>query len=278
MVYMKVRLMKKFRLVLVAALVMMTCASALNVYAQEKSGTAPAQTETVASVPAKAPVQGLSLLGVIINSGFFGIIVWMLLFGSTVATIGLIIDGVLTIKENKIMPPDLINAVHASLENGDLTAAVDACNQNPGPLSNILQAAFHHVSDGFDVIMDSVSTSADLESEKMMQRVNYLNLQGVLAPMLGLIGTVIGMAGAFGSLGTTTGAEKTQLLALSLSQAIYTTAAGLLIAVPAIIGFTILRNKASKIILEMESLTYELVKVLKGAEIVEEEDDAAGGR
>lgn len=273
---MKVNLLKKFKVSLIAVMVMASCMSAISVYSQEAAaGTAvAAQTEAAAPDVKAAPAQGQSLLGVIVNSGFFGIIVWLLLFGSAAATVGLIVDGLLTIKEDKIMPPGLINAVHLSLENGDLTAAVDACNQTPGPLSNILQAAFHHVSEGFDVIMDSVSAAADLESEKMVQRVNYLNLQGVLAPMLGLIGTVIGMAGAFGSLGTTTGAEKTQLLALSLSQAIYTTAAGLLIAVPAIIGFTILRNNASKIILEMESLTYELVKVLKGAEIVEEDEEA----
>jgi biopolymer transport protein ExbB len=74
-------------------------------------------------------------------------------------------------------------------------------------------------------------------------------------------------------LGTTTGAAKATALALSISQALYTTAFGLLISVPAILAFTFVRNNASRIILDMESLTLDLVKVLRGAEVVDDEEE-----
>jgi biopolymer transport protein ExbB len=207
------------------------------------------------------------------NSGTIGIIIWLMIFMCSAATLGLIIDAFITIRQHKIMPPELIEAIRGSLAEGDLGAALEACEATPGPLSNILMSGFNNVSEGFDVIMDSVSTAAEIESEKLMQRVNFLNLCGSIAPMLGLMGTVTGMVDAFAGLASSTGAEKAQMLALSISQALYTTAFGLLISVPAILAFTFVRNNASKIILNMESLTYDLIKVLRGAEVVDDEEE-----
>ena len=214
-----------------------------------------------------------SFFQIIANSGGIGILIWLMIFGTSAATLGLIIDASLTIKSSKIMPPELVNQVRSALDNGDLGSALGACEANPGPLANILSAGFNNVSEGYDVVMDSVSTAAEIENEKLMQRVNFLNLCGAIAPMLGLMGTVTGMVDAFAGLASASGAEKATILALSISQALYTTAFGLLIAVPAILAFTFVRNHASRLILDMESLTYDLIKVLRGAEVVDDEEE-----
>ena len=215
----------------------------------------------------------VSFFQIVADSGTIGILIWIMIFVTSAAALGLIIDAFITIRSAKIMPPELVNAVRASLDEGDLGGALEACEATPGPLANILSAGFNNVSEGFDVIMDSISTAAEIESEKLMQRVNYLNLCGSIAPMLGLMGTVTGMVDAFAKLGTTSGAAKATALALAISQALYTTAFGLLISVPAILAFTFVRNNASRIILDMESLTLDLVKVLRGAEVVDDEEE-----
>ena len=200
------------------------------------------------------------------------VFIWILIFITSAATFGLIIDAILSIKADKIMPPELIDAVRGALDEGDLGGALEACEMIPGPLSNILLAGFNNVSEGFEVIMDTISSTAEIESEKLMQRVNYLNLCGSIAPMLGLMGTVTGMVAAFASLGSASGAAKQSQLAMHISQALYTTAFGLLISVPAILAYTFIRNNASKIILNMEILTFDLIKVLRGAEVEGEEE------
>jgi biopolymer transport protein ExbB len=215
----------------------------------------------------------VSFFQIVATSGGIGILIWCMIFATSAAALGLIIDAFITIRSAKIMPPELVNSVRMSLDDGDLGGALEVCEATPGPLANILSAGFNNVSEGFDVIMDSIATAAEIESEKLMQRVNYLNLCGSIAPMLGLMGTVTGMVDAFAKLGTTTGAAKATALALSISQALYTTAFGLLISVPAILAFTFVRNNASRIILDMESLTLDLVKVLRGAEVVDDEDE-----
>ena len=136
-------------------------------------------------------------------AGFFEIVtggnamdktVWIMIGLTSLATVALIIDSFLSIRSSKIMPATLVDAVKGALAEGDLGAAIEACEQTPGPLSNILMAGFNNISEGYDVILDAVSSAASIESEKLMQRVNYLNLCGQLAPMFGLMGTVTGMA------------------------------------------------------------------------------------
>jgi biopolymer transport protein ExbB len=275
------------RISLIAAIVLtvtMALASSSKLMAQDEGGTpAPAAANgtpppaAAGGATGEAQPQGgtgeVSFFQIVAGSGFIGIIIWIMIFLTSAATLGLIIDAAMTIRAAKIMPPELVNAVRSSLDDGDLGGALSACETQPGPLANILLAGFNNVSEGFDVIMDSVSTAAEIESEKLMQRVNFLNLCGAIAPMLGLMGTVTGMVGAFSTLGSATGAAKQAKLALDISQALYTTAVGLLIAVPAILAFTFVRNNASRIILDMESLTYDLIKVLRGAEVVDDEEE-----
>lgn len=222
-----------------------------------------------------APAEGgQTFFDIVFGGSAMDITVWMLIFLTSLATIALIIDSFLSIRASKIMPVELVKAVKDALAEGDLGAAIEACESTPGPLSNILLAGFNNISEGYDVILDAVSSAASIETEKLMQRVNYLNLCGQLAPMFGLMGTVTGMVAAFGGLATASGAAKAAKLAMSISGALYTTAVGLFIAIPAILGFTFIKNNASKIILTMEALTYDLIKTLKGAEVEDGEEAA----
>lgn len=266
--------------ILIAMVVVFIATQSLNAQGDGGGAAAPAVApaggggaDTGAGEPKTPKAGDVSFFQIVAGSGAIGIIIWIMIFVTSAATLGLIIDACMTIKTSKIMPPELVNAVRMCLDEGDLGGALEACEAQPGPLANILSAGFNNVSEGFDVILDSIGTAAEIESEKLMQRVNYLNLCGSIAPMLGLMGTVTGMVGAFGTLGSESGSAKQAKLAIDISQALYTTAVGLLISVPAILAFTFVRNNASRIILDMESLTLDLVKVLRGAEVVDDEEE-----
>jgi len=166
----------------------------------------------------------------------------------------------------------VVDGVRVALSEGDLQAALDACEANPGPVSRILLAGFGNISEGYEVIQESVSSAAELESEQLMQRVSYLNLCGQIAPILGLMGTVIGMVFAFGTLGQgVQGAAKAQMLAQNISTAPWTTCVGLLISVPALLSFTLILNYATRLILESEMTVLDLIKVLRNAEVEDDE-------
>lgn len=213
-----------------------------------------------AAVEAEALGSGDGFFNVVARGGFLGIALWVALAGLSVAGTHLIVDSFLKIKESRIIPTELTEDVRTALDAGDFEKANQLCSEEPGALSSILSAGFSNKDDGAE---DAVAIVAELESEKLMQRVNYLNVVGNLAPMLGLLGTVQGMIMAFATLGTEAGAAKNAMLATNISQALYTTAAGLIIAVPALGFYSFFRNRAAKIILNMEALTMELMKKVR---------------
>jgi len=216
-------------------------------------------------------IPGPGFFQIVTGAGALGVILWLTLFAASVAGIALIVDSFVTIRASKIAPESLVAEVRTAMEQGDVMKALKHCEENPVPLSNILSAGFTNVEEGFEAIQDAVAVAADLEGEQLLQRVNYLNVVGNLAPMLGLLGTVQGMIFAFATLGTAAeGAAKQAALALNISQALFTTAAGLAIAVPAVASFYYFRNTATKIILGMEGTTMDLIKVFRNVEVVDE--------
>ncbi len=224
--------------------------------------------DVAVTTEAGRPVGGATFIDVITGSGFLGVLLWVAIFLASIAGIAFIVDAFITVKAAKIMPPTLVSRVQSAMEQGDVMKALQHCEEEPSPFANILSAGFSNVEEGFETIQDAVAVAAEMEGEKLMQRINYLNVVGNLAPMLGLLGTVQGMIAAFAGLASA-GAAGGGALALSISQALYTTAFGLFIAIPALAFFYFFRNRASTIILSMEMLTLEEIKILRNVEVVE---------
>jgi len=256
---------KKMKMVLWVMMALVLVALPLAGLAQEAGEIVADASATEGDAPA-----GMSLWSIIAGSGWLGIILWSALLGCSIAAAWLAIDFFITIQPKKIVPDALVNDVREAMDQGDVMKAMERCEQEPGVLSNILLAGFKNVKEGFEVIEEQVGGAADLESEKLMQRTAYLNMCGSIAPMLGLLGTVQGMIAAFANLATSSaGAAQQSMLALNIAQALWTTAGGLCVAIPAVALYTYFKNRLSRIILSMETLTLDLIKGLRNVEVVE---------
>ncbi len=227
-----------------------------------------AENEHTAAVT-NTPVPKDTFMDVVKGSGTLGIILWIMIFMSSAAAICFTADGLLTVRKSKIIPHNLTPEVQAHLQNGNLEEALNSCKKSSSPLGRVLYAGLSNTAHGYESVSDTVLNGIELEEEKLMQRINYLNLCGAIAPMLGLLGTVTGMVDAFYVLGTSSGAEKAKLLAVAISQALYTTEVGLFISIPAILAFTLLRNHASKIIINLVDVSDDTIKIIRNAEIEE---------
>jgi biopolymer transport protein ExbB len=242
-----------------------------SVMAQDAApAAAPAAAEAAkvdaGAAPAAAKSSGTGFWAVVVGSGWLGIVLWLALFGCGAAAIYFIVDSSVMIRPHKIMPQVLIDNVKAAMAEGDVMKALHACETEPGPMANILSAGFSHVEEGFDVIQESIGAAADLETERIMQRLTWISVCSNLAPMLGLLGTVQGMIMCFQTLAT--GAPDVGALAMSISQALWTTAGGLSTAIPAITFYYSIRNNANRLILRMQAMTMELIKDLRNVEVV----------
>ena len=91
------------------------------------------------------------------------------------ASIYFVFDCSILFKADKMIPKSLVDKVSAAMAEGDVLKALKACESEPGPLANILSSAFSHVEEGFDVIQEAISAAADIETERVMQRINWQN-------------------------------------------------------------------------------------------------------
>jgi len=245
-------------------------------------GAAPALfAQDDAAADAAAPVAGEIVGGetqqaapsgnfyhVITSSGWLGVVLWLAIFASLGFYIYLLIDCSIVVRATKIMPQKLIDEVEGAMREGDVVKALQSCDNEPGPMANILSAGFSHVEEGYDVIQEAITTAADIEVERIMQKLTWFSVNGNIAPMLGLLGTVQGMILAFANLAG--GTPDVSLLAMNIAQALWTTAWGLVIAIPCVATYYMFRNNANRIVLRMEAITMELIKDLRNVQIVSE--------
>ena len=220
------------------------------------------------AAPAAAPQQHGDFYKAFFGAGTGGVIVWVALFVVGGFYIYLCVTLGIIIRPSKIMPGSLINNVTAAMKEGDVVKAMQFCENEPVPMAKILTAGLSHVEEGYEIIQEAISTASDLEIEKLNQQLNWLSVNANISPMIGLLGTVIGMIAAFASL--TMGEPDVGLLAGSISMSLWTTAAGLLVAIPSVCTYYAFRNKANRIVIQMEATTMELIKDLRNVEVVTE--------
>ena len=239
-------------------------------HAQEAGALA--TPEAVAAERERSMEEATSFYNIVFGHGMMKLAVWLALFATSFVSVAFMVDSFLRVRREKLLPPHLIGGVREALNNGDLDTAIHLCETNPGQLSNILMAGFTNIAEGYETVQEAVSAATDLESERLLQRIGYLYTCGQVAPLMGLLGTVLGILMAFKGLATA-GAEKETQLAVAISVALWCTMAGLSIAIPSMFGHSIFKNIATQRLLESEATVLDLMKHLRGAEV----DTAAEG-
>ena len=267
--------MSKFKKSLLASLFILS-AVVTPLAATYAADTDLVNTETGEVMDANATRQKKGTGGffsVVFSGDWLGTLLWFVIFGDLGLAIYFIIDNAILISPEKLMPALVVNNVQQAMAEGDVVKAMQVCEQNPSAMSSIVSAAFQHVEEGFEAIQEAVTAASDLEQEKIQQRLNWISVCGNLGPSLGLLGTVEGMILTFAQLASGAAGDASAL-AGSIGQALYTTAGGLVISIPAIAFFYSLRNKANRLILRMTAVTMELLNGLRNVEVAADEGAA----
>ena len=202
-----------------------------------------------------------SWVDVWITSG--GSIGFVILFCSFIS-LALIIEHIVNIKRDKIVPPQLIDEIEGMFENEEYQEALELCEAEPNFLTNMLAAALPKINQGFDTMKSAMGDVGEEEAIKLQQKISYLSLVGNISPMLGLFGTVTGMIKAFETIARIGAAVTPADLASGISQALVTTFQGLLVAIPCTIGYFIFRNKVVRVVLEINAIADEFVERFRG--------------
>jgi biopolymer transport protein ExbB len=192
-----------------------------------------------------------------------GIVMVVILLLSFVATI-IIIERLLYFRRIRVDEEKMIDRLKTTLSKGHYDEAVSICENNPSPITNLMRVGIEHRGYSPQVIKDSIVDAANLEIPQMERFLSALGTVAHIAPLLGLLGTVTGNISAFGVLGEFGAVGDPALLAKGISEALLTTAAGLIVSIPSIIFYNYLVNKVNHIIIRLENRANDLVLLLKG--------------
>ncbi|MHC4710086.1 MAG: MotA/TolQ/ExbB proton channel family protein [Planctomycetota bacterium] len=186
------------------------------------------------------------------------VIIWFLLLLS-VLSIGLIGNLALTNQRKSILPQTVVDEVRRLLSAGDYRRVLDLTEREPSFFGQVLRAALGEASHGFGAVLRSLEQTSDELATQRLRRIEYLNVLGQVSPMIGLFGTVYGMILAFQSIVVAGGNADPVLLAGGISTALTTTFWGLVVAIPALAGYGIIRNKIDELTTEATLTAQELV-------------------
>lgn len=229
---------------------------------------------TIASAAAPAEGQKQTLMDVYKEGGW---VMHILLFCS-IAIFWLVVDIWMRTNRKRMTPPTDVAAARQAFLAGDYVGAYQAMKAGFSPFCEVVRAALGSVGHGKDATEESIYVTVEKVNSTLQTRINYLSVIGVCAPMIGLLGTTLGMKGAFGALGTS-GADVSQLSG-HIGHVLVATATGLLVAIPAFIAFYFLRNKLQGAVHNLQDESERLFRnapyeYLQSADVGQEETFAA---
>lgn len=226
--------MKQTHKTLIFLLVSMLIAWSVTALAQ----SAPASTNAPAS-PAKSGDMTLLQMWRV-----GGPVMWPI--GATsIAALALAVYGFISMRTERMLRPDLVPGLQEALNNLNVSQALTLCNGNPSYLTNVLGAGLQRISDGIVDVSSmerAMEEAAVEEVNEGMKPLNNLSVCAQIAPMLGLLGTVTGMIGAFNKIGMGAMGDP-EKLAGDIGEAMITTAAGLIVAIPAMFAYFYLKGQ-----------------------------------
>ncbi len=179
----------------------------------------------------------------------------------SLVVVAIAIERFFALRQRRIMPPRWLEQVRRHVYRGDIQAVLDSCDGQSAMLARILRAGLSRHSEGLAEVEKTLESVGQIEAGTLTQNMRGLGMIASLAPMLGFLGTVTGMIKAFNAIAVA-GTSHAGLVASGISEALLTTAAGLLVGIPAWALFNVLRGRADRLTTAMEAVTFELFEEL----------------
>ncbi|KZZ44497.1 MAG: MotA/TolQ/ExbB proton channel family protein [Saccharospirillaceae bacterium] len=201
---------------------------------------------------------------------------WMMvpIIISSILALAITVERFWTLREEQIAPKDLLAKVWGWMKNNQLDSSRIKELRASSPLGRVLAAGLMNSRHGRTIMKESIEEVASHEIHEMERYLSALGTVAAVAPLMGLLGTVIGMIKVFSEI-VIAGTGQANLLAGGISEALITTAAGMVVAIPALIAHRMLQRRVDEVVVFMEQEAIKLVDVLHGEREVADNDEAA---
>ena len=192
----------------------------------------------------------------------FGGIVGYVIIALSVIAVGLIIDDLLLLRHKVLLPADEIEELRALVAAGR-GAEVAAGQPRSSFIGAMAVAGLRELDRGYEAVVKGMEDAADEVTGRLLRRIEYLNVIANVSPMLGLLGTVMGMVQCFNQISVAAGGADPRLLAAGIFQALMTTVMGLIVAIPAFFAFSLFRNRVDALVAEAAARAEEVLSPLR---------------
>lgn len=192
----------------------------------------------------------------------------------SIAAAGIIAERLWTLRPSRVTPPNLLGQVWKWIKDKKLNNQKLKELRASSPLGEILAAGLANSKHGREIMKECIQEAAGRVIHDLERYLNALGTIAGIAPLLGLLGTVLGMIEIFSSF-MGSGMANAALLASGISKALITTAAGLMVAIPALFFHRYLQRRVDELVIGMEQEAIRLVEVVQGDRDVDMGEDKA---
>jgi biopolymer transport protein ExbB len=191
-----------------------------------------------------------------------GPMLWVILLASAVGIV-VFIERALHFHRAQINSSEFLNGVRTVLKRDNVVEALSICDATPGPVARLVKTAIlNRDFFGRERVRESLEEAGLAEVPRLEEKLNLLATIAQLAPLLGLLGTVLGMIHIFGKMEHEGLNASVQMLSGGVWEALICTAAGLGVAIPAHAGYNYLVSRVNEIVLDMEKAATEIVNIV----------------
>ncbi len=204
----------------------------------------------------------LSIWELVSSGGIGGAIIMITLLILSILAVYIIIERYLAIKNASKEDANFMNQIKDFIHEGKMDAAKSLCKSNPSPVAKMIEKGISRIGKPLSDIGTAVETTGKLELNKLEKNLSTLATISGAAPMIGFLGTVIGMILVFHEMSKGGGGVDLNTLSEGIFTAMTTTVAGLIVGIVAYIGYNTLVAKVEKIVFIMEARTTEFLDIL----------------
>ena len=204
----------------------------------------------------------LSIIELIKSGGLAGQIIISLLFVLLLVTLFIYFERLFTIKEATKIDPNFMNEIRDHVSHGRIQAATLLCDRDNSPVSRLIQKGISRIGRPLADISSAIENAGKLEVYSLEKNISILATISGAAPMIGFLGTVIGMILSIFEIANSGGQIDIKLLADGLYTAMTTTVAGLIVGIVAYIAYNHLVSRTNKVVYNMEANSVEFLDLL----------------
>ncbi len=172
------------------------------------------------------------------------------------------LERFIVLRSRRIIVPELVSTVKTLRQASDFSVAYAVCDQHPGPFSNVIRSGLDHAGAEWEINRDVMQEVGRQEAVRLTRNLRALETIAAVAPLLGLLGTVVGMIRVFAAV-SHAGLGNPEVLSGGISEAMVTTAAGLIVGIPALVGHNWLEGRAHAIIFDIEVYATQVLDTLR---------------